>query len=100
MRLIKVILWKLPGTRCSTRGEGDEAVISHWNEHNPDPQPTPEQLAQWKQEYIDQGIEELESAKAFVEQTDIQTLLKLMSKKFDVPLEELTEELKQEHEDK
>jgi len=98
MRLIKVILWKLPNAHCGTRGEGDEAVISRWEERNTDPQPTPEQLTQWKQEYIDQGIEELESAKAFVEQTDIQTLLKLMAKKFDMPLEELTQELQDEHE--
>ena len=98
MILIKVIQWKLPGTRCSTRGEGDEAVISNWNEVKPDPQPTPEQLAQWKQEYLDEGIEELESAKAFVKQKDIQTLLKLMAKKFDIPLEELPQELQDDHE--
>ena len=98
MSLIQVIQWKLPTARCGTSGSGDDAVITHWSENNVDPQPTPEQLAQWTQEYIDAGIEELESAKAFVKQTDIQTLLKLMAKKFDVPLEELTQELQDEHE--
>jgi len=98
MSLMKVIQWKLPTARFGGSGEGDEAVITHWDKTNEAPQPTPEQLAQWTQEYIDAGIENLESAKAFVKQTDMQTLLKLMAKKFDVPLEELTQELQDEHE--
>ena len=41
---------------------GDDAVITHWPEKNVDPQPTPEQIVQWKQEYVEQGIEQEQEA--------------------------------------
>ena len=62
MSLIQVITWKLPTARFGTSGSGDDAVIVHWPENNVDPQPTPEQIVQWKQEYVEQGIEQEQEA--------------------------------------
>ena len=63
MSLIQVITWKLPTARFGTSGSGVGAVIVHWPETNVDPQPTPEQIVQWKQEYVEQGIEQEQAAR-------------------------------------
>lgn len=91
--LHKVIQWKIPTARCGTRGSGDDAVIVDWNENNDAPQPTPEQLAQWTQEYVEQGIEAKDNATRFATSPDMTALLNMLADKLDVSAETLTQDL-------
>ena len=61
MRLIKVILWKIPDARCNTRGSGDDEQIIRWE--GPGRQPSASKLAQWSNDYLAQGIEQEQEAR-------------------------------------
>ena len=93
MSLIKAILWKIPTARCVTGGSGDDEVLRRWDDDNVEPQPTPEQLAQWKQEYVEQGIEAKDNATRFATSPDMTALLNMLADKLDVSAETLTQDL-------
>ena len=91
MHLIKVIQWKSPTARCGTSGMGDDEVLLDWE--GPEPRPTVEQLAQWKQEYVEQGIEAKENATRFATSPDMTALVNVLADKLNVSAETLTQDL-------
>ena len=95
MHLIQVITWKLPTARCGTSGSGDDEVLVHWDKNNESPQPTPEQIVQWKQEYVEQGIEqEQEALSQLNSSVAVQALIAEVAPHLNLTEDELREAVK------
>ena len=88
-----ILRWKLPTARFNCRGYGNETEIINWEEKNVDPQPTPEQIVQWKQEYDEQRIEAKQIATQFATSPDMTALVNMLADKLDISAETLTQDL-------